>query len=321
MFVGISNGTSSGELIYGNPELVFTATATDGVVSVVRELPESTSPGTYTETVTVEHEGSTVSLSQSTTVKSAEDSDAAKIIIVPGGGGASKPFAYSSKLALASGSDMASAAAQMTIALWTVAGVLQTIFLSFDQLSEFTEHSPNNFIETYFKEGPTITPVPGQQVLLWQSGVLVSGPPSEPPGCDDLVVVPISLSPNPGNPSQRVSFNVSAGNNAGNITDPGTGRGIFDGPGGGCGGGGDNVDNRPIFPKLAPAGFAHITLTVYNTHGQKVKTLVDEVRSFGRYTIEWDSRDEEGRHVSSGLYLYRLQVGDQIAIAKGLILR
>ena len=58
--------------------------------------------------------------------------------------------------------------------------------------------------------------------------------------------------------------------------------------------------------ELADVGL--VRLTVYSTLGQEVRTLVDEVRSAGRHRVRWDGRDERGRRVGAGLFLYRLTV-------------
>jgi hypothetical protein len=51
---------------------------------------------------------------------------------------------------------------------------------------------------------------------------------------------------------------------------------------------------------------AHITLAVYNVLGQEVVTLVNEVKTPGRYTVTWDGRNAGGLGVASGVYLYRM---------------
>ena len=48
-------------------------------------------------------------------------------------------------------------------------------------------------------------------------------------------------------------------------------------------------------------------MTVYNILGQHVQTLLDEKRTAGRWSVFWDGRDENGRLVSSGVYLIQLQ--------------
>jgi len=50
-----------------------------------------------------------------------------------------------------------------------------------------------------------------------------------------------------------------------------------------------------------------VTLTVYDLHGHHLKTLIDTDLEPGRHTVMWDGRNEEGREVSSGIYLYTLK--------------
>ena len=51
---------------------------------------------------------------------------------------------------------------------------------------------------------------------------------------------------------------------------------------------------------------ARVSIEVYNVLGQKVRTLLQERRAAGRYQIGWDSRDDAGRALASGVYFYRL---------------
>jgi len=50
-------------------------------------------------------------------------------------------------------------------------------------------------------------------------------------------------------------------------------------------------------------------LIVYNIKGQKVKRLVSEKLSTGKYTIVWNGVDEQGSKVSSGVYFYKMKAG------------
>jgi hypothetical protein len=52
---------------------------------------------------------------------------------------------------------------------------------------------------------------------------------------------------------------------------------------------------------------AHITITIYNVLGQEVKRLVDEVQGSGYRSVEWNSTNELGRTVSSGVYFFKLE--------------
>jgi hypothetical protein len=55
----------------------------------------------------------------------------------------------------------------------------------------------------------------------------------------------------------------------------------------------------------------HITLRVYNTLGQVVKTLVDAQMAPGRYTVVWDGTSDMGMTVSPGIYFARLHNSEQ----------
>jgi hypothetical protein len=53
------------------------------------------------------------------------------------------------------------------------------------------------------------------------------------------------------------------------------------------------------------------TLKVYDVLGNEVATLLDEYRKAGRYEIEFNTVEtRRGVSLPSGLYLYRLQIGD-----------
>ena len=54
-------------------------------------------------------------------------------------------------------------------------------------------------------------------------------------------------------------------------------------------------------------------LSIFNSIGQRIRTLIDEHLFEGRYEVEWDATDDDGREVASGVYLYRLATSDQVA--------
>ena len=64
-----------------------------------------------------------------------------------------------------------------------------------------------------------------------------------------------------------------------------------------------------------------ISLSLYNLTGQQVATLVSGKREAGTYTLRWDGRDDQGRNLASGVYLYRLRAGAQMQTRKLLLLR
>ena len=64
-----------------------------------------------------------------------------------------------------------------------------------------------------------------------------------------------------------------------------------------------------------------VCLEVYNTLGQHVKTLVDEIQPAGHYDVVWNSTDKNGVSVANGIYLYRLKAGDFSDSRKMILLK
>ncbi len=54
-----------------------------------------------------------------------------------------------------------------------------------------------------------------------------------------------------------------------------------------------------------------VQVKVYNTLGQEIKTLVNSVQFPGRYSVTWDGTNNQNSRVSSGIYFYRLSVGNR----------
>ncbi|MFQ5822684.1 MAG: amidohydrolase family protein [bacterium] len=66
---------------------------------------------------------------------------------------------------------------------------------------------------------------------------------------------------------------------------------------------------------------SHVNLVIYTLLGQKVATLVAEVQPAGVYSVPWPGKDDTGRNVASGLYLYQLRTKDFVKVKKMLLLR
>lgn len=66
---------------------------------------------------------------------------------------------------------------------------------------------------------------------------------------------------------------------------------------------------------------SNVELTIYNTLGQKICTLVHSRQLPGKYEIKWDGKNEHGIFLPSGVYLYRLKAGKFVQTKKMILLR
>ncbi|MFZ4621024.1 MAG: T9SS type A sorting domain-containing protein [Bacteroidota bacterium] len=64
------------------------------------------------------------------------------------------------------------------------------------------------------------------------------------------------------------------------------------------------------------ASRGNVSIDIYNTLGQSVGTLVNEVKEPGRYTASFN-----GRGLSSGLYLYEMRAGSFVSVKKMMLLK
>jgi len=64
-----------------------------------------------------------------------------------------------------------------------------------------------------------------------------------------------------------------------------------------------------------------VTLKVYNLLGREIRTLVNETRSAGKSTAIWDGRNNSGRSVPPGVYLYKLTTNRQTITRRMLFTR
>jgi hypothetical protein len=61
---------------------------------------------------------------------------------------------------------------------------------------------------------------------------------------------------------------------------------------------------------------ALVTITVYNTLGQLMTTLVHEKKQAGHYQVQWNVSN-----APSGIYFYRLQAGKYVETKKAILLK
>ena len=65
----------------------------------------------------------------------------------------------------------------------------------------------------------------------------------------------------------------------------------------------------------------HVQLTLFNLSGQQLVDLVDGWRVAGEYNLQWDGKTTSGIEVATGVYFYRLRIGDRVAIRKLMLMR
>jgi len=66
-------------------------------------------------------------------------------------------------------------------------------------------------------------------------------------------------------------------------------------------------------------GEDYVSLVVYNSLGEVVAVLVNEIQSSGKYTVDFSI--DETKRLSSGIYIYKLTAGDFIQTQKMILLR
>ena len=64
-----------------------------------------------------------------------------------------------------------------------------------------------------------------------------------------------------------------------------------------------------------------VRIVIHNLTGQQVRTLTSSPFPSGTHALHWDGRDQQGRDLASGLYLYQLRAGDLTRTRKMLLLR
>jgi len=63
-----------------------------------------------------------------------------------------------------------------------------------------------------------------------------------------------------------------------------------------------------------------VSLEVFNVFGQEVRNLVNKVQRTGSYFVTWDGCNSRGQEVASGIYIYRLTVGDGSTSERKMVL-
>jgi hypothetical protein len=77
--------------------------------------------------------------------------------------------------------------------------------------------------------------------------------------------------------------------------------------------------NTTVYFSLPVAG--HAELVVYDLAGRKVKTLASGFMQEGEHQSPWNGRDDSGRQVASGTYIYMLRAGTHVETNRMVLLK
>ena len=81
-----------------------------------------------------------------------------------------------------------------------------------------------------------------------------------------------------------------------------------------------NPFNNQTTIKFSLKNNSKVDLSIYNIKGQKIKTLTNNDFTKGSHSIIWNGDDDFGKPVSSGIYLYKLNINNKTETLKKCIL-
>ena len=82
-----------------------------------------------------------------------------------------------------------------------------------------------------------------------------------------------------------------------------------------------NPETSIEFVINSTAAGKHANLVIYNLLGQPINTIVDEPLAAGPHSFKWRGLNSDGQQVASGVYFYRLTVGDHAETKKMVLLK
>jgi flagellar hook assembly protein FlgD len=66
---------------------------------------------------------------------------------------------------------------------------------------------------------------------------------------------------------------------------------------------------------------SNVQIKIYDSLGREIRTLIDEFRNAGKQNIYWNSTDNFGKRVSSGVYYYTITAGKNVETKKMVLLK
>lgn len=64
---------------------------------------------------------------------------------------------------------------------------------------------------------------------------------------------------------------------------------------------------------------SHVNLSIYDLTGRVIRTIIDQSKTSGSHSASWNSTDNAGQLVPSGVYFVRLQVGNNVEARKMIL--
>ncbi|UCE06207.1 MAG: T9SS type A sorting domain-containing protein, partial [bacterium] len=64
-----------------------------------------------------------------------------------------------------------------------------------------------------------------------------------------------------------------------------------------------------------------VSIKIFNIKGELVRTLIEDQMNAGSHAIQWNSKDDSGQSLSSGVYFYKLSMNDFNATRKLLLIK
>lgn len=65
----------------------------------------------------------------------------------------------------------------------------------------------------------------------------------------------------------------------------------------------------------------NVNIDIYNLKGQKVKSLVNDRYTSGKYSVVWNGKNDNNKQVSSGIYLYKMRNGKFSSTKKMILMK
>jgi len=64
-----------------------------------------------------------------------------------------------------------------------------------------------------------------------------------------------------------------------------------------------------------------VSIIIYDLMGREIKTLVKQVSAPGRYSVNWNGRNQFGKQIASGMYFYRMETPEFQSVKKLIFLK